>query len=72
MKRVSAAHGVAVFIGNIDDPDAEVAAALHAASCGAFARDDDDECYATPSRNCFNCRARRWVPDGFTCTKGLL
>jgi len=62
-----------VFVGSIDADGDLTAAAAIAMLCDSFARDDDDECYVDGGDpTCFNCRARRWVRDGFTCTKGLL
>lgn len=51
-----------VFVGEVDDAADLLAAALMAAPCAAFARDDDDECYVDgPAPTCFNCRGHRWV-----------
>ncbi|MGB4593433.1 MAG: hypothetical protein WBI63_06625 [Coriobacteriia bacterium] len=62
-----------VFVGSLDDDGDLVATAAIAASCAAFSRDDDDECYLQgDDPSCFNCRARRWVRGGFTCARGLL
>lgn len=62
-----------VFTGSIDDARDLFEASLIAAGCAGFSRDDDDECYVEDDRaTCFNCRARRWVPDGFSCMKDLL
>lgn len=62
-----------VFVGNLDDDADLAAAAAIAASCAGFSRDDDDECYLEgDGASCFNCRARRWVRGGFTCSRGLL
>jgi hypothetical protein len=63
----------AVFVGCVDDDESLLAAAAIARSCTAFSRDDDDECYVDGDEpSCFNCRARRWIRDGFSCTRGLL
>ncbi len=62
-----------VFLGSIDDAADCTLAAVIAQACGGFTLDDDDECYEdVDGPTCFNCRARRWTPDGFTCVKGLL
>ena len=62
-----------VFVGRVDEEEDLLAAAAIALLCNAFARDDDDECYVDgDDPSCFNCRARRWVRGGFTCTRGLL
>ena len=58
-------------VGATSDGDVEHAAAL-AAACGSYRRDDEDEDPLDGAVNCFGCRFRRWVPDGFTCLKGLL
>jgi hypothetical protein len=55
------------------DSDADLDAAARAASaCGNYRRDDEDEDPLDGELSCFGCRYRRWIPDGFTCTKGLL
>jgi hypothetical protein len=62
-----------VFFGCVDEDEDLAAAVSIAAACPGFSRDDDDECYvAGDGPTCFNCRVRRWVRGGFTCTKGLL
>jgi hypothetical protein len=62
-----------VFAGSVDEDASLTAAAAIARDCEAFSRDDDDECYVEGDEpTCFNCRARRWTPGGFSCTKGLL
>jgi hypothetical protein len=62
-----------VFVGSVDDVESLAAAAEIARDCDAFSIDDDDECYVEGDEpTCFNCRARRWTGDGFSCTKGLL
>lgn len=61
------------FVGDLDNAGDLLDTAAIAAGCVAYARDDDDECYAEgDDPTCFNCRARRWVPGGFTCMKGML
>jgi hypothetical protein len=61
------------FAGDVDDGESLAAAARIARACEAFSLDDDDECYVEGSEpTCFNCRARRWTRDGFSCAKGLL
>lgn len=60
------------FIGS-PEADGDVAqAARLAADCGAYSRDDEDEDPLDGAVSCFGCRFRRWIPDGFTCVKGLL
>jgi hypothetical protein len=60
------------FVGSVDsDRDVEKAARL-AADCGSYRRDDEDEDPLDGTPNCFGCRYRRWLPDGFACMKGLL
>jgi hypothetical protein len=60
------------FVGSIDvDEDVDDAAKL-AAVCGSFRRDDEDEDPLDGALNCFACRYRRWLPDGFTCMRGRL
>ena len=49
---------------------AEDLAASAAAECGDFRRDCEEECFAAAERSCYNCRCRRWLPDGFECMKG--
>jgi hypothetical protein len=62
-----------VFVGSVDEGEDLAAAAAIALRCDAFTRDDDDECYVDgEDPSCFDCRARRWVRSGFTCTRGLL
>jgi hypothetical protein len=60
------------FVGMLDSGDDLAAAAQIAQGCAGFSADEDDECYAPEEVSCFNCRARRWQPDGFTCMRGLL
>jgi hypothetical protein len=63
----------AVFVGSVDEGEDLAAAAAVALRCDSFARDEDDECYVDgDDPTCFDCRARRWVRGGFTCTRGLL
>jgi hypothetical protein len=63
----------AVFTGSVDDDESVTAAAAIARGCTGFSADDDDECYVDKGgSNCFNCRGRRWVQDGFVCMKDLL
>jgi len=59
-------------VGSLDDPADLAAAAEIAAHCTAFAVDDEDECYLMGARSCFDCRARRWVPGGFSCLRDRL
>jgi len=61
-----------VFVGSLDDPADVMAAAAIAARCETFSVDDEDECYLMGARSCFDCRARRWVPNGFSCMRGAL
>jgi hypothetical protein len=63
--------GVA-FRGSVDaDEDVAVAARV-ASACASYRRDDEDEDLVGGAANCFGCRYRRWVPDGFSCMKDLL
>ena len=62
----------AVFEGSLDREEDVVAAAAVAAACGGYRRDDEDEDYLGGAVNCFGCRYRRWVPEGFTCLRGAL
>jgi len=64
--------GEPAFRGSVDSDDDLAAAARAAASCGTYRRDDEDEDPLDGALSCFGCRYRRWVPDGFTCMKGLL
>jgi hypothetical protein len=60
------------FVGSVDsDRDVE-RAALVASACAAYRPDDEDEDPTGGAVNCFGCRLRRWVPDGFACTRALL
>ena len=61
------------FVGCVDvDADVSATAAI-ARGCPGYSRDDDDECYVDGDEpSCFNCRARRWTRDGFTCMRSLL
>ena len=62
-----------VFVGSVDAETDVAAAAAVAGECPSFSVDEDDECYVeSDAPNCFNCRGRRWVPDGFTCLRGHL
>jgi hypothetical protein len=73
MTRVIGTGAQAVFVGSVDDTDALLAAASIALACREYVRDDDDECYVEgDAPTCFNCRGRRWVRGGFSCTRGLL
>jgi hypothetical protein len=61
-----------LFVGSVDlDEDVDAAARL-AERCGAYRRDDEDEDPLDGAVNCFGCRYRRWLPDGFSCMQGLL
>lgn len=62
----------AVFGGSLDRAEDVASAAALAAACASYRRDDEDEDYLAGARNCFGCRYRRWVPDGFTCLRGEL
>jgi hypothetical protein len=60
------------FVGSVDlDGDVAEAARL-AIGCESYSRDDEDEDPLDGAPNCFGCRYRRWLPDGFACMKGLL
>ena len=62
-----------VFVGSVDAEADVAAASTVAAACPSFSADEEDECYIEgDAPNCFNCRGRRWVPDGFTCLRGGL
>lgn len=62
-----------VFVGGVDNDGSLTHAARIALECEGFSLDDDDECYVEGDEpTCFNCRARRWTRDGFSCMKGLL
>jgi hypothetical protein len=72
LARIEDSPPAARFVGSLDaDGDIARAAAL-AAACGSYRRDDEDEDPLDGAVNCFGCRFRRWVTDGFTCLKGLL
>jgi hypothetical protein len=60
------------FRGSVDSDDDLAAAAWAASMCGTYRRDDEDEDPLGGALSCFGCRYRRWIPDGFTCMKGLL
>jgi hypothetical protein len=60
------------FRGSVHSDDDLAAAARAASACGTYRRDDEDEDPLGGARSCFGCRYRRWIPDGFTCMKGLL
>jgi hypothetical protein len=62
----------AVFEGSLDREEDVAAAAAVAAACGMYRGDDEDEDYLGGVVNCFGCRYRRWVPEGFTCLRGAL
>ncbi len=60
-------------MGSVDDDADLLVVAAIAERCSAFSRDDDDECYVdSDGPTCFNCRGRRWLPEGFSCMRGLL
>lgn len=40
-----------------------------AANCPDFCPDEEEEQDAADAVNCFNCRYRRWLPQGFCCRK---
>jgi hypothetical protein len=61
-----------VFRGTVGADDDLVEAARIASACAAYRRDDEDEDPLGGALSCFGCRYRRWVPDGFTCLRGLL
>lgn len=60
------------FRGSVASDDDLAAAARVASVCGTYRRDDEDEDPLGGALSCFGCRYRRWIPDGFTCMKGLL
>jgi len=60
------------FRGSVDSDDDLAAAARAASVCGTYRCDDEDEDPLGGALSCFGCRYRRWIPDGFTCMKGLL
>jgi hypothetical protein len=60
------------FRGSLDSDDDLDAAAKAASACGTYRRDDEDEDPLDGALSCFGCRYRRWIPYGFTCTRGLL
>ena len=72
MARLEETQDGVAFYGSVD-ADGDVAAAASVASaCASYRRDDEDEDPVGGAVNCFGCRYRRWVPDGFSCTKGWL
>jgi len=40
-----------------------------AVECGKFLADEEEEFAADEMVSCYNCRYRRWTPDGFMCMK---
>jgi hypothetical protein len=72
MRQIEETAGSLVFRGNLDDTEDCLAASEIAEKCPCYIIDEDDEDYCDGARTCFNCRFRRWVPDGFTCMKGRL
>ena len=42
-------------------------AAGMAAACSAFHPDVEEEQIADEAISCYNCRSRRWAPDGILC-----
>lgn len=50
--------------------DAPREAEQAAKACRCFARDDEEECFASEAVTCYNCRYRRWTSDSFECMKG--
>lgn len=72
MGRVERTAAGLVFRGWVERDDDLRAAGRLAGECGAYAPDDEDEDPVGGAVNCFGCRYRRWVPDGFTCMKDRL
>jgi hypothetical protein len=60
------------FRGSIGNAEDFHAASEIAGKCEAYSIDEDDEDYCEGARTCFNCRYRRWLADGFQCTRDLL
>jgi len=57
------------FIGSCDDGEALQAASVLAERCPDFSFDVEDEVCIEGLTTCFNCRYRRWLENGFSCTK---
>lgn len=72
MRQIEENAGSLVFRGNLDDAGDSLAAFEIAGKCPVYVIDEDDEDYCDGARTCFNCRFRRWLPEGFACMKGLL
>ncbi|BCS55751.1 hypothetical protein [Geobacter sp. SVR] len=60
------------FRGDVANAGDLLAAALLAGKCPDYSIDDDDEDCCDSERSCFTCRYRRWLADGFSCTRGRL
>lgn len=72
MRQIEGNGGSLTFRGDLENADDSLAAAKIAAKCPAYVIDEDDEDYCEGAMTCFNCRYRRWLADGFACTRGLL
>lgn len=62
-------NGVRSFLGDSANTEVFNKTVSMAENCPAFQMDVEDEIVFEDETTCFNCRYRRWNPEGFTCYK---
>jgi hypothetical protein len=62
-------NGIKWFTGKAENPEAYNSAVTIAKACHEFRMDVEDEIVYDDETTCYNCRYRRWNPEGFTCYK---
>ncbi|WP_423801899.1 hypothetical protein [Neobacillus sp. SAB-20_R2A] len=62
-------NGLKLFSGNAELPEVFETTVSVAKNCPDFRLDVEDEIVYENVTTCYNCRYRRWNPEGFTCYK---
>ncbi|MCM3763676.1 hypothetical protein [Neobacillus niacini] len=69
MTYIKVHNGGKIFVGDAAIAEVYAAAVSLASNCTAFQMDVEDEIVYEDETTCYNCRYRRWHPEGFTCYK---
>lgn len=66
---VKTKDGMKYFNGDAEQADVLETTVSMAKSCREFQMDVEDEVIYENLKTCYNCRFRRWIPNGFSCFK---
>lgn len=64
-------NGIKLFSDHGEKMELLDASKTVAEECALFQMDVEDEIIYENQITCYNCRYRRWHPNGFTCYKGF-